>query len=80
VRFEKKRKGVADAGQLTRRQEEGIFLRYFEDLNFHQIAAVMNVSKQAVYNLISIALDELKTYSNEKTALRRAFNSRLSHR
>jgi RNA polymerase sigma factor (sigma-70 family) len=46
--------------RLTRRQHEAIFLRYFDELNCDQIAAVMDLSKQAVYNLIHHALGELK--------------------
>lgn len=46
--------------KLTRRQHEAIFLRYFDELNCDQIAAVMDLSKQAVYNLIHHALGELK--------------------
>lgn len=46
--------------QLSKRQQEVLFLRYFEELNCDQIAAVMSIGKQAVYNLIYHALEELK--------------------
>ena len=46
--------------KLTKRQHEVIFLRYFEELNCDQIAAIMELSKQTVYNLIHQALDALK--------------------
>jgi len=46
--------------KLTKRQHEAIFLRYFEELNCDEIASVMNLSKQAVYNLLHHALLELK--------------------
>lgn len=46
--------------KLTKRQYEAMFLRYFEELNGDQIAEIMELSKQAVYNLIHHALDQLK--------------------
>lgn len=58
--IEKKEKLMAMLSKLTRRQQEAIFLRYFDELNCDQIAAVMNLRKQAVYNLIHHALDQLK--------------------
>lgn len=47
-------------GKLSRRQHEAIFLRYFEELNCDQIAAVMDLSKQGVYNVLHHALNQLK--------------------
>jgi RNA polymerase sigma factor (sigma-70 family) len=49
---------------LTRRQQEVIFLRYFEELTCDQIAQVMNLSKQAVYNLIHHAIAQLRSVKN----------------
>jgi RNA polymerase sigma factor (sigma-70 family) len=46
--------------QLTRRQREAVFLRYFEELGYDQIAIIMEMSKQAVYNLISKSIEQLK--------------------
>lgn len=45
---------------LTRRQQEVLFLRYFEEMSCEEIAVVMELSKQAVYNLIHKALKELR--------------------
>jgi RNA polymerase sigma factor (sigma-70 family) len=59
--LEKKEWVMMMLNTLTKRQQEAIFLRYFEDLNCDEIAAVMEVSKQAVYNLVSIGLEKLKT-------------------
>jgi RNA polymerase sigma factor (sigma-70 family) len=58
--LDKKRKVMRMLNQLSKRQQEVLFLRYFEELNCDQIAAVMNIGKQAVYNLIHHALEELK--------------------
>lgn len=57
---EKKEKAVNLLNSLTKRQQEAMFLRYFDELNCDQIAAVMELSKQAVYNIINRSLDQLK--------------------
>lgn len=49
---------------LTRRQQEVLFLRYFEEMSCEEIAVVMELSKQAVYNLIHKALRELRSAFN----------------
>jgi RNA polymerase sigma factor (sigma-70 family) len=51
---------VALLDKLTKRQREAVFLRYFEELSFEKISGIMNLSKQAVYNLISQALEHLR--------------------
>lgn len=60
VSLERREKVMIMLNKLTKRQHEALFLRYFEELNCDQIAAVMELSKQAVYNLIHHALDQLK--------------------
>lgn len=62
ISLEKKEKLMMMLNKLTKRQHEAIFLRYFEELNCEQIAAVMELSKQAVYNLLHHALDQLKKH------------------
>jgi RNA polymerase sigma factor (sigma-70 family) len=46
---------------LSPRQQEIIYLRYFEELDHEQVAVIMNLNKAAVYNLLSIALKRLKS-------------------
>jgi RNA polymerase sigma factor (sigma-70 family) len=47
------RKKVVDAlNQLSPRQREAIYLRYFEDLDFETIAQVMEMNVQSVRNII----------------------------
>jgi RNA polymerase sigma factor (sigma-70 family) len=60
VSLEKKETVMILLDKLTKRQREAIFLRYFEELDFGQIAAVMEITRQAVYNLIHHALSEMK--------------------
>jgi RNA polymerase sigma factor (sigma-70 family) len=49
---------------LTARQREAIFLRYFEELSCEQIAEVMHLSRQGVYNLIHHGLERLREAAN----------------
>jgi RNA polymerase sigma factor (sigma-70 family) len=47
-------------GKLTQRQREVLMLRYFEDMNHDEIAALLKINKQSVYNLLYSALASLK--------------------
>lgn len=58
--LEKKSRAMDLLKTLTRRQQEAMFLRYFDELTCDQIAMVMEVSKQSVYNLIHDAIAELR--------------------
>ena len=46
--------------QLTKRQQEIIYLRFYQQLDHDQIAEVMNLSRQGVSNLLYRSLKELK--------------------
>jgi len=46
--------------QLTNRQREAIFLRFYEGLSYTEIAAIMNISVKATYKIMARALGELK--------------------
>ena len=60
VCLERKEMVCSMLDKLTRRQKEAMYLRYFDELSCDQIAMIMQLSKQAVYNLIHHALAELK--------------------
>jgi RNA polymerase sigma factor (sigma-70 family) len=45
---------------LTKRQREAIFLKFFNQLSYHEVAAVMDLHVDSVYNLISKAIDILR--------------------
>jgi RNA polymerase sigma factor (sigma-70 family) len=47
---------------LTTRQREAIYLRFFDNLSFQEIADVMALGLKSTYNLISKALDVLRQY------------------
>ena len=46
--------------QLSRKQQEAIFFRYHEDLSYDQIAELMSIRKQTVYNLINGSIKILR--------------------
>jgi RNA polymerase sigma factor (sigma-70 family) len=45
---------------LTKRQREAIFLRFFNDLSYQDVAAVMEMNVASVYNLMTKAIDSLR--------------------
>ncbi|MDH7463906.1 RNA polymerase sigma factor [Chitinophagaceae bacterium 26-R-25] len=47
--------------ELPARQKEAIYLRYYEDMEYKQIAEIMNVNYQSVLNLIQKALNKLRS-------------------
>ena len=46
---------------LTKRQKEAVYMKYYCDLEYSEIAAIMSISAEAVYNLISKSITRLKT-------------------
>lgn len=46
--------------QLTSRQREAVFLRFYEGLSYIEIAGVLNISVKATYKIMARALMELK--------------------
>ncbi len=47
-------------GELSSRQREAIFLKYYEEMSYEQICEVMDINYQSVRNLISKGIIELK--------------------
>jgi RNA polymerase sigma factor (sigma-70 family) len=45
---------------LTKRQREVIFLKFYNSLSYQQIAAVMEMNVDSVYNLMTKAIDTLR--------------------
>lgn len=45
---------------LTRRQKEVIFLKFYQNLSYDEISSIMSISIDAVYNLVSKAIDSLQ--------------------
>jgi len=46
--------------QISPRQKEILYLRYFEELDYNQIAEVMNISVKGAYKLSARALEALR--------------------
>jgi RNA polymerase sigma factor (sigma-70 family) len=45
---------------LTKRQREAIFLKFFNDLSYQDVAAVMEMNVASVYNVMTKAIDSLR--------------------
>ena len=60
VAKEQKKFLINELNMLTKRQKEVIFLKFYENLSYQEIATVMSISVNAVYNLLSLALGSLK--------------------
>jgi RNA polymerase sigma factor (sigma-70 family) len=46
---------------LTKRQREAIFLKFYNDLSYSDIASIMELQVDSVYNIISKAIDSLRS-------------------
>ena len=55
--------------QLTDRQREAIFLRFYEGLSYIEIAGVMDISVKATYKIMARALAQLKEIFSIPTVL-----------
>jgi RNA polymerase sigma factor (sigma-70 family) len=51
---------------LSKRQKEIIYLKYYQYLDHGQIAELMNISRQSVYNLLHEAIQKLRTFWREE--------------
>jgi len=57
---EQSKKLLEALNQLTGRQKEVIYLRYFEEMSYEDIAQLMDISVKGTYKLLYRALDALK--------------------
>lgn len=48
------------SGYLTARQNEAIFLRFYEELSYEEVAEIMGITVKATYKIMARALSELK--------------------
>ena len=60
VSEEQRNKVSVSISQLSKKQQEAIFFRYHEDLSYDQIAELMGIRKQTVYNCINGAIKILR--------------------
>ncbi len=55
----------ASINALTKRQREAIFLKFFNELSYHEVSSIMELRVDSVYNLISKAIDILRVKLKE---------------
>jgi RNA polymerase sigma factor (sigma-70 family) len=55
--------------ELPGRQREIIYLRFYQNLEFDQIAEIMQIGKQPVYNLLHRALKSMRNYMTSSFTL-----------
>ena len=58
LRYAKLTQGIQ---ALTKRQREAVFLKFFNEMDYHEVAAIMEMQVDSVYNHISKAIDALRT-------------------
>ena len=47
-------------GRLTKRQKEAIYLKFYSQLSYDEIARTMGLNKRTVYNLVSQAIETMR--------------------
>jgi RNA polymerase sigma factor (sigma-70 family) len=52
--------------QLTQRQKEAIYFKYYENMSYNQIAGILNISTKATYKLVARAICELRLVYQQK--------------
>ena len=57
---EKKQKVLAALGQLSSRQKEIIYLKYYQNLPYEEVGEIMNINYQVARNLLYQAIKSLK--------------------
>lgn len=58
---EKYKRLRASVGTLTKRQREAVFLKFYSELSYAEVASIMELHPDSVYNLISKAIQRLRT-------------------
>lgn len=54
---------------LTKRQREAVYLKFFNQLSYNEVAKIMDLSVDSVYNLISKSIDILRKKLKANTIL-----------
>jgi RNA polymerase sigma factor (sigma-70 family) len=52
-------------GALTKRQQQAVYLKFYSNLSYTEVAEVMSISVDSIYNLISKAIDSLQYELNK---------------
>jgi RNA polymerase sigma-70 factor (ECF subfamily) len=63
---EQKKEDLKEAiANLTPRQREVIYLKYFEGLSTRELAEILQIRAQSIYNLVHDALENLRIFLDE---------------
>lgn len=65
VNQEKERQLSLAIGSLSDRQKEAIFLKFYDGLSNSEIARIMEINKQSVYNHVSTAINKMRNHVQE---------------
>jgi RNA polymerase sigma-70 factor (ECF subfamily) len=66
---EKKERVLNALGQLSNRQKEIIYLKYYQNLSYEEVSEIMNINYQVARNLLYQAIKSLKTLLAGTTGL-----------
>ena len=58
---ERKKRVLQAVNQLPKRQKEAIFLKYYENLDYEEIANLMSLEIHSVYKLVSTGIKKLRS-------------------
>jgi RNA polymerase sigma factor (sigma-70 family) len=61
--MEQRQKLTEAMSQLTERQREAVYLKFYEHLSYEQIAEIMNLTVKSAYKLIGKSIDSLRRTS-----------------
>ena len=65
---------------LSERQREAIYLKFYQNMSFEEIALMMDISPRAVYKLIYRAIEVLqKSYPLPPSTLNLELDSKLAY-
>jgi len=62
IKMERKNLVEESLKKLSKRKKEAIYLRFFQGLSNEEIASIMNINTQSVYNLISESIAQLQRF------------------
>jgi RNA polymerase sigma factor (sigma-70 family) len=65
---QKKNQAELALQSLSKRQKEAIYLKFYDGLSNAEIAEVMEINIQSVYNYISEAIHEMQVFVEEKSS------------
>jgi RNA polymerase sigma factor (sigma-70 family) len=64
VSVEQRDRLIHALSQLTKRQREAIYLKFYEKVSYQEIAEIMNLGIKSAYNLVGKAIDTLRNHIN----------------